>query len=134
MLPRLLLLLLFCIDVVSAGAHRLQRFLNTGVHNGIDVLSKSQEDHHEQTSVLRNIIFGSTITLSIMLLLIVFGLLVLFIRFRRHSHRSICSSISTRTNPSPHVTVDPMALHNLLETMTDTRHCQHPPQLPMLQV
>ena len=84
LLRRSFLLLFFFGVAVSTGTVRLKRFLNAEVHNRIDVLPKSHEDHQEQTSLLRNIIFGSTITLSALLLLSIIGLLTLCIRFRRH--------------------------------------------------
>ena len=133
MLLRSLLLLFFFGVTVSTGHVRLKRFLNAEVHNRIDVLSKSHEDHQAQTSLLRNIIFGSTITLSVLFLLSIIGLVTLCVLFRRHRRRNRSSSFPTHLTSSLPGTVDPTTLHNLFRMMSDTRPTPVPPSIPMLR-
>lgn len=70
--------------------HVAPRFLNAEVHNRIDALSQSHDLHQQNTSWLRNVVFGSSITLSIFFLVLLIGLIFLCFRLRQHPqhHRS----------------------------------------------
>ena len=127
-----LLLFLSCVSV-SASSSRHKRFLNAEVHNRIDVLSKSHAEHQEQTSILRNIVFGSTITLSVLFLLSILGLLLLCLRFRRHRRGTLSSSLPIHTTPSPPSTFDPMALLDLARLLSNAGPTHQPHSRPMLR-
>ena len=111
-----LVLLLGALASVSSG--RIKRFLNAEVHNPIDVLAKSHTDHQEQTSFLRNVVFGSSITLSILFLLSIIGLVYLCIRFRdrpRPNLLSLSPAAATNASPSP---LDMSTIQNLFRMMS----------------
>ena len=112
-------LLVFLVGgLASVSSSRTKRFLNAKVHNRIDVLDKSHIDHQQQTSFLRNVVFGSTIILSILFLLSIIGLVYLCIRFRNHRRPNLLSMLSpstTNTSPSP---LDMSTIQNLLRMMS----------------
>ena len=126
-----LVLLVGALASVSSG--RIKRFLNAEVHNRIDVLSKSHTDHQQQTSFLRNVVFGSTITLSILFLLSLIGLVYLCIRFRNRRRPNLSSLFppaATNASPSP---LDLSTIQNLLRMMSHFSISAPPSHYPAQQ-
>lgn len=121
----------------TSASHRIaRRFLNAEVHNRIDVLSQSHERHQQFTTWLRNIIFGSSITLSALFLVTLCGFLYLCVRVRplfrltqsSNLFNHLSSPTSTLFNLSP--------LNYLAPTISNVRdphmHFSTHPSLPAL--
>ena len=107
-------ILLFLLISSTIVANRIRRFLNSEIHNRIDVLEKSHEAHIQTTTHLRDIVFGITITISVVFILIVCGIIYLCHRVHKHT-RSVNSSLPNSPQPT---STDVLALYNLFTHMT----------------
>lgn len=107
---------IWCSLMVSCitGA-RYKRFLNAEVNNRIDVLSQSHQDlsksHQDTTNWLHNMLFGSTLMVSVLFLLLVVGVIFLCCRLRT-IHRLLPYSNSSMPFP----TLDTHRLHSFLRS------------------
>lgn len=104
--------------------HRLKRFLNAEVHNRIDVLSTSQQEH---TNWLKYMSIGmiSTFVLILLLLIIVF---ILCRRFRPQPDNTTASSNGFSLSQ----TVDLPYLQHLHRIFSSTPASAPPPMSPPL--
>jgi len=64
--------------------HRIKRFLNSVVHNRIDVLEQSHSVHRNDTNWMRTIIFATVIGFGIISFLVILTIIYLCRRVRRH--------------------------------------------------
>ena len=112
----MLLAILFLISVcyTSVSGNREPRFLDAVVHNRVAALEQSHQEHKQQTHWLRNVIFGSSITLSILLFLLIAGIIYLCFRVRAPFTTSPLPLFSSSTSPSSSVPTDLVALHRVL--------------------
>ena len=106
----------------SAGvpADRIKRFLNAEVHNRIDVLSKSQQEH---TTWLKYMAFGAAAAVLILFLLFIVLIIIMFYRSRTHHRRPSSSTI----HQTPHPMLDFHTLDNIFRSFSPTSPCSSQP-------
>jgi hypothetical protein len=69
--------------ILASPAQRSKRFLNSKVANRLTVLEQSHTEHREDTSITRNIFFGTVTSLLFILLVIIITIVFLCRRLRR---------------------------------------------------
>lgn len=86
---------LLIVSSMAISHHVAPRFLNAEVHNRIDALSQSHDLHQQNTSWLRNVVFGSSLTLSVLFLVLLIGFIIICFRLRQHPHHYRLSDLVT---------------------------------------
>ena len=79
----LFLILLFSYFSIASN-HRIKRFLNSEVHNRINVLEQSHGSHRDETNWMRTVTFGTIIGFGLISLLVIITVIYLCRRVRRH--------------------------------------------------
>ena len=112
----------------STEAHRIKRFLNSEVHNRINVLEQAHTAHREDTSSARIIFFGVIGSVSVIIVVVFIIVIVLCHRLRRILHERQTPALGALQS-SGLSSIHPMAnvLFNTLQqlhTMERNNHTQ----------
>jgi hypothetical protein len=111
--------------LVGLSIGRNKRFLNTNVHNRINVLSQSSDEHQQHTNWPRDIVYGSTITLSILFILLMITVVFPGICIRANFNRQQSSNILPHVGPLSSEPFDSMVAHHVLQLIRDVPQMLH---------
>ena len=103
---------------INVDAHRLKRFIDADLHNRIDILSKSHDEHRTDTKLAAVFFFVVTATVGTFILLLFSASCYLYRRIRSfsHLHQSSAASISQSLNLSSRSNT--LSLHQFIHVLT----------------